>query len=587
MRPTPHPPYLDILKNQIDITHVPFSDRGSRLLVYQTPGMSSLYVLLAERLIDIDPDFEAYINRPPYISDLCFVDHQGSPLAFDVTTYPHLLIFSTSCGDFKVVFQDERNLAIELPQQTVSGIKFHVSSLYWEPELYGGNSKSIRGLVYRSNGEIARDKITPVEGGHVVEFIVRNDGNHTISLAIGESSSPQEVVPFSIAYESAKARWDEWFNRIPPVSEEYERTYAYAWWIMGNNLISPAGKIAYEAMVPSKKRYVGIWLWDCAMHALAYRHVDPELARDQIRAMIACQLPNGMIPDAIFDEGVVTEIDHPIRGKVTKPPILAWAALKIHKMAPDNSFLEEIYDPLLRWNDWWFSMNDDDVDGLVQYNHPYSSGLDNNPLWDYGMPVESPDINTYLCIQMKSLAEMADILGMETEGAAWRKRAAGIVERMMDKFWDEDAGVFQALYDGQPIPVLTPFNLIPLWTGELSHSVMARLVSHLTNPDEFWGEYPLPTVARNDPHYNPEAMWRGPVWANVNYFFIEALNQIGDGKLADELRDKTLKLIKTHRSIYEYYNAETGEPPESAVGAFGWSAAVFIDLAIQASREKT
>jgi putative isomerase len=421
----------------------------------------------------------------------------------------------------------------------------------------------------------------------VVVFIIRNEGNYTISFAIGESSSTQEVVPFSTAHASVKARWDEWFNRIPPVSEEYERTYAYAWWIMGNNLISPAGKIAYEAMAPSKKRYVGIWLWDCAMHALAYRHVDPELARNQIRAMIACQLPNGMIPDAIFDEGIVTEIDHPIQGKVTKPPILAWAALKIHEVAPDNSFLEEIYNPLIRWNDWWFSMNDDDADGLVQYNHPYSSGLDNNPLWDYGMPVESPDINTYLCIQMKSLAEMADILGMEAEGATWRKRASDIVERMMDTFWDEQVGVFQALYDGRPVPVLTPFNLIPIWTGQLSHPVTVRLVSHLTNPNEFWGGYPLPTVARNDPHYDPEAMWRGPVWANVNYFFIEALNQIGETKLADELRDKTLKLIKAHRSICEYYNAENGEPPESAVDAFGWSAAVFIDLAIQANRGKT
>jgi hypothetical protein len=39
-------------------------------------------------------------------------------------------------------------------------------------------------------------------------------------------------------------------------------------------------------------------------------------------------------------------------------------------------------------------------------------------------------------------------------------------------------------------------------------------------------------------------------------------------------------------SIYEYYNAETGEPPTTAADTFGWTAAVFIDLAIQASREQ-
>ena len=30
------------------------------------------------------------------------------------------------------------------------------------------------------------------------------------------------------------------------------------------------------------------------------------------------------------------------------------------------------------------------------------------------MPVESPDLNTYLCVQMGSLAMMAEALGMDT-----------------------------------------------------------------------------------------------------------------------------------------------------------------------------
>ncbi len=75
-------------------------------------------------------------------------------------------------------------------------------------------------------------------------------------------------------------------------------------------------------------------------------------------------------------------------------------------------------------------MNDDDVDGLVQYNHPYSSGLDDSPLWDYGMPVESPDINTYLCVQMGSLAVIAEELGMEAKAKCGGEGASAIVKRM-------------------------------------------------------------------------------------------------------------------------------------------------------------
>ena len=71
----------------------------------------------------------------------------------------------------------------------------------------------------------------------------------------------------------------------------------------------------------------------------------------------------------------------------------------------------------------------------------------------------------------------------------------------------------------------------------------------------------IPSVARNDPHFDPETLWRGPVWVNINYFFIEALRQVGEHDLARALTEKTLDLVMSQPSIYEYYNSETGEPP--------------------------
>jgi glycogen debranching enzyme len=580
-------PYLNLLRNQIDVARVPFSDRGSRLLVFQVPDKSQLLLKLAERLTELQPDIEAYRHRPPFIRDLCLVNEEGQTIDFEVVTYPHALYFQTRLGDFGLVFRDRHTLAFGLPPWVTAGLRFHVSPQFWEETERGGVFKAIRNLAYASNGESVRNRITPEEGGYMVEFVVQAGGDSAIHLTIGDSMEPHhEVPPFSTSWAEAEARWQAWFSRVPPVDERYRLTYAYAWWIMANNLISPRGKVAYEAMTPSKINYVGLWLWDSAMHALAYRHVDPELARNQIRAMLACQLADGMLPDAVYDEAVIAEIDHPIRAEVTKPPILAWAALKLHETDPDLDFLQEVYVPLVRWNAWWFSMNDDDVDGLAQYNHPYSSGLDDSPLWDYGMPVESPDLNTYLCVQMGSLAVMAEALGMDAEGAMWRRRAAAIVRRMIKDFWDEEAGLFRALHDEQPIPVITPFNLYPLWTGQLPDHIRGRLIAHLTNPDEFWGEVVIPSVARSDPHFDPETMWRGPVWVNINYFFIEALRQIGEGALARELREKTLELVVSQPSIYEYYNSLTGEPPPTAADTFGWTAAVFIDLAIQASQKE-
>ena len=580
--------YLGLLKNRIDVTRVPFSDRGSRILVFQSSQESRLLVKLAERLTWLQPDMDAYRYRPPFIRNLSLIDAGGNSLNFELESQPHTLRFRTALGDFGLVFQDRCTLSFGLPPQVAAGLRFHVSPQFWEESDSGGVLKAVRNLAYASNGEPVRNRIVPDEGGYTIEFIVRASDDCAIVLnAQNEEGLPPAARPFSAAYAAAEARWRSWFDRVPAVAEKYRLAYAYAWWIMANNLISPQGKVTYEAMTPSKTNYVGLWLWDSAMHALAYRHVDADLARNQIRAMVDCQLPDGMLPDAVYDEGIISTIDHPIYAEVTKPPILAWAALKLHETDPDLDFLQEVYVPLVRWNAWWFSMNDDDVDGLAQYNHPYSSGLDDSPLWDGGMPVESPDLNTYLCVQMGSLAVMAEALGMDAEGAMWRRRAAAIVRRMIESMWDEESGLFRVLRDEKPIPVVTPFNLYPLWTGQLPEEIRDRLIAHLTNPQEFWGEYIIPTVARDDPNYDPKKMWRGPVWANINYFFIEALHQVGEHELAHTLRDRTLRLIMNQSSIYEYYNAETGQPPPAAADTFGWTAAVFIDLAIQASQEES
>ena len=577
---------MELLRNQIDITRVPFSDRGSRLLVYQSPGQSQLYVKLAERIADLEPGIDAYMRRPPFIRDLCFINEQGEPLEFEIITGPDVLRFLTRIGEFGLVFQEPRILAFGLPPNKVAGIRFNVLPEFRLQTESGGELKSVRNLGYSTNGELLKNPITPEKDGYTIECLVQSGDDSAVSLHVSSKNSVHhETAPFSQSCAAAEARWRKWFSSVPPVAEPFRRTYAYAWWVMAANLVSPLGNVAYESMMPSKITYIGLWLWDSALHALAFRHVDPELARNQFRAMFAYQFPDGKLPDAIHDEGVISEIDHPMQAEVTKPPILSWAALKIHETAPDLEFLKEIYVPLVRLNAWWFSMNDDDGDGLAQYNHPYSSGLDDNPLWDYGMPVESPDLNTYLCIQMDSLATMAQALGLEGEAGMWRRRAQSIVRRMMEDFWDEEAGLFQALHDEQPIPVVTPFNLYPLWTGRLSEAVQDRLIAHLTNPDEFWGEHALPTVARNDPHYDPETMWRGPIWANVNYFFIDAFKKIGKTGLARELRDKTLNMVMSHPGIFEYYSGDTGAPPEKAASIFGWTAAIFIDLALEATAE--
>ena len=196
------------------------------------------------------------------------------------------------------------------------------------------------------------------------------------------------------------------------------------------------------------------------------------------------------------------------------------------------------------------------------------------------------DLNTYLCLQQEALGRIAAELGLREEAQRWAQRADEQARRMLRLRWDSDAGLFWATRNNARVDVRTPFNLFPLITGRMPPEVVARLVQHLTDEDEFWTAYPVPTVARNDPKYDPLTMWRGPTWVNVNYLLIEGLERSGYADLAGELRRRTLDMIGRREDIYEYYHPETGEEPPKAASTFGWSAAIFIDLAIQEARRQ-
>jgi hypothetical protein len=66
---------------------------------------------------------------------------------------------------------------------------------------------------------------------------------------------------------------------------------------------------------------------------------------------------------------------------------------------------------------------------------------------------------------------------------------------------------------------------------------------------------------------------------------IEGLHRSGYDQIALDLQRRTLELIDGQPDIYEYYNPETGVNPPGAASIFGWSAAIYIDLAIQATHE--
>lgn len=579
---------LEVVGSRLDPTVVPFTDRGSRILVFRQPDRPRLYVRVCERWPKLEYTEGTYRVRPPLVKEVELLDGQGNPLRWDLSCYPHKLVFHTALGPFELCFATPELLALR-PPPGPWGIRFVVRADSLTPDRRGGRARGIRNVAYTTNAPLLRNEAAATDSGQWrVTVLAESHPDPLFTLNVTPRLGFDRRIQPSGVFEAAKQRWREWFDRVPAALPGLRPAYLYAWYLMRAGLISSRFYVTREAMVPSKVHYVGLWQWDAFFHALAYRHVDPQLAHDQFRVLFDHQRPDGMVPDCVFDEGVVERMGYPVDASVTKPPVAGWCLWRVYEATRDADFLDEMYEPMSRWQAWWLERCDRDGDGVCQYDHPFSSGLDDSPLWDFGMPVESPDLNTYLCLQAEALGRMAEVLGLMEDAQAWHQQADRLAQALLDHLYDPRSGLFwaQRMVPGghERVPSLTVVSLLPLLTGRLPPAVQGALLDRLEDPEAFWAPYPVPTVARSDPAYDPDRMWRGPVWVNVNYLLVDGLLRCGQRHRARELCDRTLEMLAQSPDLREYYNPETGQPGTRAAPGFGWSAALLIDLAVRRAR---
>ena len=120
-------PFLTLLKNRINLWDVPFTERGSRLLVFR--GSHYLSVRLAERWFKREGTLSAYRSRPPIIDEWVFTDQDGRLLEFILTTSPHQLEVATRVGSFILIFLDTETILVKLPR-AACGIAFNANLDY-------------------------------------------------------------------------------------------------------------------------------------------------------------------------------------------------------------------------------------------------------------------------------------------------------------------------------------------------------------------------------------------------------------------------------------------------------------------------
>jgi glycogen debranching enzyme len=197
-------------------------------------------------------------------------------------------------------------------------------------------------------------------------------------------------------------------------------------------------------------------------------------------------------------------------------------------------------------------------------------------------------INAVYAASLRALARLHDAVAGRSGTAAagvWSQQACrtetairAVLRGPDGFFYDRDARA------GRLLPVRTVAGLTPLLLETLEDTEAAPLLDALDDPHDFASEFTVPSVAMDEPAFNPGELrygaspliWRGPVWININWLLVRALHRRGLHTHAERIAASSVELVR-RSGFREHFNPRTGE----GYGArtFGWSTLVVDMLA--------
>lgn len=206
--------------------------------------------------------------------------------------------------------------------------------------------------------------------------------NELIKQLLSQSTLAEKLIIAS------QQRWNKYLSQgITKQSLVDNKIAIKAIETLNGNWRSKAGALTHDVVTPSvtARWFNGAWAWDTWKHAYAMASFNPQVAKDNIRAMFDYQIQqddpirpydHGMIIDAIFYNKDLT------RGgnggnwneRNTKPPLASWAVWQVYQQNKDIDFLKEMLPKLVVYHQWWYRNRDHNQNGLIEYgatNHRF------------------------------------------------------------------------------------------------------------------------------------------------------------------------------------------------------------------------
>jgi putative isomerase len=281
----------------------------------------------------------------------------------------------------------------------------------------------------------------------------------------------------------------------------------------------------------------------------------------------------------------------------SQPPVGSLVFKELYRKYQEKWILEYVFSDLLKWNQWWEKHRDsngflcwgstpeptaanEDQSVNTWQGAAYESGLDNSPMFD-NVPfnkqthlMEQADVGlmSLYILDCASLAEIAKVLHKDDVYAELKKRESKY-KANLQKLWNEKAGIFmnKRTDTNEFSTELSPTNFYPLLAKAATDKQAARMIKeHLLNPEEFNGEWILPSISYKSTAFRDQNYWRGRIWAPMNFLvYISLLNYdvpVARKILVEKSNALFEKNLNINGCIFENYNGITGNVSDQVEG---------------------
>jgi hypothetical protein len=402
--------------------------------------------------------------------------------------------------------------------------------------------------------------------------------NGEIGVYAGTPMNMEEIKDF---IETSRNTMEKEAMQYENLSEAYRAMSSVLGW---NTIYDPQNKRVITTASRSWNINWGGWVLynlDTYMASYMLSLFNKELAYANAVEITKSITKEGFVPNFVAPYGK-TSIDR------SNPPIGSFVVKEIYKHYGEVWFLKETYDELLKWNRWWPQNRNNNgylswgSNPVTDPEYPWQtntwqasaceSNLHNSPIFDNAsynknthiMELADVGLLSMYIWDCKNLSEIAEILGKKEDAKELRARAEDY-GKMLKTLWNDEKGIYLNKHTDTETfsEVISPANFFPLLTEMPTQAQAERMINeHLFNPSEFFSEWIIPGISRNQKSFTDQNGFRGRIWPPFNFFVYVGLNNYNLPDARKDLVKKSYDLLIRNwlekNTIDENYNAITG-----------------------------